>query len=147
VWDQELLDQLYANSATYLHGHSVGGTNPSLLRALGAGASTIAYDVNFNREVLLDTGRYFADAADVTAELELAEADPESTRQRGLAARASAYRYDWDDVAQRYAALCEQLVSGRMKRTTRPSGRRHTVQLCGTGPQFWARSKSLRAPQ
>ncbi|MDQ2797915.1 MAG: DUF1972 domain-containing protein, partial [Actinomycetota bacterium] len=31
VWDQDLLDQLYANSATYLHGHSVGGTNPSLL--------------------------------------------------------------------------------------------------------------------
>jgi glycosyltransferase involved in cell wall biosynthesis len=127
VWDQELLDQLYANSATYLHGHSVGGTNPSLLRALGAGASTIAYDVNFNREVLLDTGRYFADAADVTAELELAEADPESTRQRGLAARASAYRYDWDDVAQRYEALCEQLASGKSGRTARPSGRRRGV--------------------
>lgn len=31
VWDQDLLDQLYANSVTYLHGHSVGGTNPSLL--------------------------------------------------------------------------------------------------------------------
>ncbi len=28
VWDQEVLDQLYANALTYLHGHSVGGTNP-----------------------------------------------------------------------------------------------------------------------
>ncbi len=45
VWDQELLDQLYAHCSTYLHGHSVGGTNPSLLRAIGAGAATIAYDV------------------------------------------------------------------------------------------------------
>ena len=38
VWDQELLDALYAGASCYLHGHSVGGTNPSLLRALGAGA-------------------------------------------------------------------------------------------------------------
>ena len=37
VWDQDLLDQLYAGALTYLHGHSVGGTNPSLLRAMGAG--------------------------------------------------------------------------------------------------------------
>ena len=57
VWDQQLLDQLYANAFTYLHGHSVGGTNPSLLRALGASAATIAYDVDFNREVLGGSGR------------------------------------------------------------------------------------------
>ena len=36
VWDQGQLDELYANALTYLHGHSVGGTNPSLLRAMGA---------------------------------------------------------------------------------------------------------------
>ncbi len=39
---------------TYLHGHSVGGTNPALLRAIGAGAPTVAFDVAFNREVLGD---------------------------------------------------------------------------------------------
>ena len=38
VWDQDQLDQLYANALSYVHGHSVGGTNPSLLRATGAGA-------------------------------------------------------------------------------------------------------------
>ncbi len=54
VWDQTQLDQLYANALTYLHGHSVGGTNPSLLRATGAGCFTLANDVMFNREVLGD---------------------------------------------------------------------------------------------
>ncbi len=44
VWDQELLDQLYSNTRLYWHGHSVGGTNPSLLRAIGAGAPTNAFD-------------------------------------------------------------------------------------------------------
>lgn len=133
VWDQDLLDQLYANSMTYLHGHSVGGTNPSLLRALGAGAATAAFDVNFNREVLRGTGRYFTDADDVAREIELAEREPERTRQRGAAARASAYRYDWDDVAQRYEALCERLVAERAASVTtrRPSGRRNGLTRAG----------------
>ena len=59
VWDQDLLDTLYAGSASYLHGHSVGGTNPSLLRAMGAAANVIAWEVNINREVLADTGQFF----------------------------------------------------------------------------------------
>ena len=42
VWDQGQLDELYANALTYLHGHSVGGTNPSLLRAMGAGTAVLA---------------------------------------------------------------------------------------------------------
>ena len=39
-----LLNELWANAAAYVHGHSVGGTNPSLLQALGAGAPTLALD-------------------------------------------------------------------------------------------------------
>lgn len=63
IWDQGLLDQLYANAATYVHGHSVGGTNPSLLRAMGAGADVLAYDVNFNRDVIGGGRVYWSDAA------------------------------------------------------------------------------------
>jgi glycosyltransferase involved in cell wall biosynthesis len=127
VWDQELLDQLYANCATYLHGHSVGGTNPSLLRAIGGGAATIAFDVIFNREVLGGAGRYFDSAAQVALELEDAEAHAERERQRREAARAAAARYDWDDVASLYEGLCERLLArGTVSRRTgsRPSGRR-----------------------
>ena len=128
IWDQELLDQLYANCATYLHGHSVGGTNPSLLRAIGAGAATIAYDVNFNREVARHTGVYFRTAADVAAQLEFAEEFPQATAARGAEARDLAYLYDWDDVAGSYEALCESLVTTgvrpRRGGRRRPSGRR-----------------------
>ena len=113
VWDQELLDQLYAGARIYLHGHSVGGTNPSLLRAIGAGAATEAFDVNFNREVLGESGRFFATPADVTALVESAESDPESVHRRGVIAREQARRYDWDDVATRYEQMCARLVAGR----------------------------------
>jgi glycosyltransferase involved in cell wall biosynthesis len=124
LWDQDLLDQLYANCATYLHGHSVGGTNPSLLRAIGAGAAVTAFDVDFNREVLLDNGRYFADADDVARETEAAETAMAETRARGERGQASAYRYDWEDVAAKYEAMCERLALRSRDRSRLPLGRR-----------------------
>ena len=122
VWDQELLDQLYANSFTYLHGHSVGGTNPSLLRALGAGAATTAFDVIFNREVLGESGLYFAGADDVARLVEQSEADVEGTRARGQQSAERASLYDWDDVADRYEALCRRLVAQRSGRRVKARG-------------------------
>lgn len=123
VWDQELLDQLYANALTYLHGHSVGGTNPSLLRAIGAGAATSAFDVVFNREVLGPVGRYFTDAEGVRRLVEQAEADPHGTVARGFSGQQRAVMYDWDDVADSYEQLCERLAAGNFY-AARPSGRR-----------------------
>lgn len=123
VWDQELLDQLYVNCLTYVHGHSVGGTNPSLLRAMGAGAATLAYDVVFNREVLGSAGRWFATPEQLAVLLQDAEADVPGTVGRGLDTAREAQRYDWDGVADAYAKLCHTLVfDGR--RDHRPSGRR-----------------------
>ncbi|MDF8266454.1 DUF1972 domain-containing protein [Luteipulveratus flavus] len=124
VWDQDLLDQLYANAATYVHGHSVGGTNPSLLRAMGAAAYTVAYDVMFNREVLGRTGRFFGGAADLAVLLEASERRPEEMRRLGEdARRRAADRYTWDDVAARYEKLCSELAEGLSERRRR-SGRR-----------------------
>lgn len=126
VWDQTQLDQLYAHSFTYLHGHSVGGTNPSLLRALGAGAAVLAYDVDFNREVAEDAGRYFISPADVAALVDTAESSPDGVRKAGERARALAGNYDWDDVAGGYEQLARDLADRRFG-TRRPTGRRLDV--------------------
>lgn len=120
VWDQELLDQLYAHAYTYLHGHSVGGTNPSLLRAIGAGAATIAYDVSFNREVLGDSGSYFRTAADVAERLADAESAPATIATRSALARERSREYDWDDVADKYERLSRRLASRELVRSHRP---------------------------
>ena len=111
VWDQDLLDQLYAGARSYLHGHSVGGTNPSLLRALGAGAPTAAFDVVFNREVLGRAGTYFSSAPELASQVEVAEADAEGARERGRLAALRSHDFNWDDVADRYEDLCERLAS------------------------------------
>lgn len=112
VWDQDLLNRLYANASSYIHGHSVGGTNPSLLRAMGAGAPVLAYDVVFNREVLGPTGRFFPDAAGVAALVAQAERDPGGEVARGQAGRQRVgERYDWEHVVDGYERLCRALVA------------------------------------
>lgn len=119
VWDQEQLDQLYTNALTYLHGHSVGGTNPSLLRAMGAGTTTIAWNVVFNSEVLGNDGRFFFDAASVGAAICEAESDIQGCETTGerLQNRAAAL-YNWDDVATAYGELAQRVAAGYSTRSS-----------------------------
>jgi glycosyltransferase involved in cell wall biosynthesis len=125
VWDQDQLDQLYANAATYLHGHSVGGTNPSLLRAMGAAAPVIAFDVVFNREVLGRDGEYFAVPEDLPALLVAAEAAPEILRERGeRLRRRAASTYQWLEIADGYESLLKALDAGATVRGTATGRRR-----------------------
>lgn len=125
LWDQALLDQLYAHCLTYLHGHSVGGTNPSLLRAAGAGAFVIAYDVDFNREVVGAHADYFADPQSVASAVIAAESDASWAKARGMGLRRDIVRYSWDDVADSYERLAEDLLAnGQKSRRQRPSGSR-----------------------
>lgn len=113
VWDQELLTDLYANSYTYVHGHSVGGTNPSLLRAMGAGASVLAYAVVFHRDILGDQAGYFRNEWELAELLVAAEADPEGMARRGSAGqRIIAEHYQWDQVAARYEQMLRGLAAG-----------------------------------
>jgi len=113
VYDQDLLDALYHHASTYLHGHSVGGTNPSLLRAMGAGTAVIAFDVVFNREVLDEQGWYFRTPADVAAAVDAAESDAGDVAAASAAVRRrAADAFSWDDVAATYEDLARRLAAG-----------------------------------
>ena len=109
VYDQELLDQLYAHATTYTHGHSVGGTNPSLLRAMGAGAPVLAFDCEFNREVTDNKALYWKDAAEYTELINnLGQQD-----LVGMAAELQeriATTYQWDAITDQYEALIHKIV-------------------------------------
>ena len=58
-FDAGLLDSLRAHCGLYIHGHSAGGTNPSLLQAMAAGCAIAAHDNAFNRGILGDSVHYF----------------------------------------------------------------------------------------
>lgn len=109
VWDQELLDDLYAGARSYIHGHSVGGTNPSLLRALGAGAPVTAFDVNFNREVSGGHALFFESPNQLALCVESDDHRRDSSRSQA-GRRHVRKHYQWEDVAQRYLRLCESLA-------------------------------------
>lgn len=129
VWDQDQLNQLYAHAVSYLHGHSVGGTNPSLLRAMGAGTAVLAWDVSFNREVLGGVGGFF-DRPEAAARLiERAEADPATVQANAAAVQERARtEYRWDDVAAGYEDLLIRLAQGQTIRG-RSRGRGRTGEV------------------
>lgn len=59
VYDQELLKKIRENAYAYFHGHTVGGTNPSLIEALGSTDLNLLVDVGFNKEVAEDAALYW----------------------------------------------------------------------------------------
>ena len=118
VYDQPLLDQLYGNALSYIHGHSVGGTNPSLLRAMGAGAPVLAFDVEFNREVTDGQADFWADADALTALLNsIADGDRHETLQAHRAAGRERIlqAYQWDAVTDKYEHLIHGLAATRRR--------------------------------
>ena len=122
VYDQDLLDALYLHAHTYAHGHSVGGTNPSLLRAMGAGTAVIAYDVAFNREVLDGRGWFFPGSDEIVAQFESSETQPDEARRVGSLNRERARdAFRWEDVADEYEAVATRLAMGE---SMHPVGRR-----------------------
>ncbi|WP_103866243.1 DUF1972 domain-containing protein [Aquimarina sp. I32.4] len=61
IYDQNKLNQIRSNAYIYVHGHSAGGTNPSLVEAMFLGIPIIAYGINYNRETTKNQAEYFLD--------------------------------------------------------------------------------------
>lgn len=118
VYEPNKLNALFANAYAYLHGHEVGGTNPSLLNAMHMGAAPIAIDVIFHREVMGEHGLYFSPAeGDLARILERVDEDEACIEQlRATALHRSQTLYRWDAVADAYAALFERLATSGNKR-------------------------------
>ena len=107
IYDQDILNQLRSNCFVYLHGHSAGGTNPSLVEAMNLGLPILAYDVNYNRETTDNVALYFSDANDLVQLI--IRLDKESLLAMGKRMRDIAVeRYQWKSIAEQYATLIDQ---------------------------------------
>lgn len=108
VYDQELLAMIRKNAYAYFHGHEVGGTNPSLLEALGATDLNLLLDVGFNREVAEDSALYWTKQDGNLAEL-IHRADgmtEEEISAFGEKAKERIRRsFNWENVTASYEAL------------------------------------------
>lgn len=108
VYDQELLKKIRENAYAYFHGHTVGGTNPSLIEALGSTNLNLLVDVGFNREVAEDNALYWnkeqgmlaklIDKADVMSISEIEELGKKAKKRVAEA-------YSWEFICSRYADI------------------------------------------
>lgn len=101
------LDALYYHSYAYVHGHEVGGTNPALLRAMGAACCVLALDVPFNAEVLGGTGLMWEKSeVHLRQQMEHILARPEVVQEYGARALHRVQEaYAWEsivDVHEKY---------------------------------------------
>lgn len=119
IYDQAVVRPLRFHSLAYVHGHRVGGTNPSLVEALGAGNAVLAHDNRFNRWVAGDGARYFDGADAFDAVLAGMLADPAALPAMRVAARARFQQaFTWPQVLADY----ERLLTEFLPALQRPSG-------------------------
>lgn len=108
VYDSELLKKIRENAYGYLHGHSVGGTNPSLLEALGSTKLNLLYDVGFNHEVGEDAALYWnLDDGNLAALIDRADnlRTDEIEHYGNIAKKRITDAYSWQFIADEYQKL------------------------------------------
>lgn len=104
IYDAEVLAVLRANCFCYVHGNTVGGTNPALLEAMVSCPRILAIDVPFSREVLGDVGYFFTPDGLVNSFLSTLNSPDQSD---AMQTRVRTH-YDWGSVARSYMRLAER---------------------------------------
>ena len=120
IYDQAELDALRFFCYAYLHGHSVGGTNPSLLEALAAGNIAICHDNEFNREVTENRMFYFKSSPDLTMlinEIEMLQSAALEGKKTYALNRVASH-YNWERIADEYRKLFASYLPCKLKSST-----------------------------
>ena len=108
VYDRTLLTVIRQNAFAYIHGHEVGGTNPSLLEALAATNINILLDVAFNKEVGEEAVFYFnKQEGNLSKIIDKIEdlSDEERLRMGNMARQRISEKYSWDSVVEKYEKI------------------------------------------
>lgn len=103
IYDAETVQALRFHARGYMHGHTVGGTNPSLVEALWAGNPVIAHDNPYNRWTAGDAALFFKDRESCETAIARLVGDDTLAQRLGTAARARAAKsFSWSDILLQY---------------------------------------------
>jgi glycosyltransferase involved in cell wall biosynthesis len=104
IYEPAELNMLRSNCSLYVHGHSAGGTNPSLVEAMYLGLPVLCFDVTYNRATTEESALYFKDADSLRKTLGRLSAL--NLLAIGIAMKTIADReYTWKKIARSYAYL------------------------------------------
>ncbi|WP_188672730.1 DUF1972 domain-containing protein [Subtercola lobariae] len=111
IFEPDNVQALRYFARAYLHGHTVGGTNPSLVEALAAGNPVIAHDNGYNRWVAADAALYFASESDIDAHLTtiLSNTQTATTMSSAATERFEA-EFTWERIGGQYEALLSRYL-------------------------------------
>ncbi len=102
IYDKTILNALRTRATFYLHGHSVGGTNPALLEAMGSGSMVLAHENPFNASVLGGLGALWKDEDALTRLLTQRPSEEIRSEQARLSRERIKAHFNWEDVAKKY---------------------------------------------
>ena len=106
VYDKKKLTSIRKNAFLYIHGHSVGGTNPSLLEALSTTDLNVLYDVNFNKDVGMDSCLYFKEEGSLEKILEDSRLLENSKKKLGKKAKKIIKEnFTWEIIVNKYKEI------------------------------------------
>ena len=110
IYNKQALRSLRFHSLAYVHGHKAGGTNPSLVEALGAGNAVLAHDNRFNRWVAGDSAVFFKCADTFSTALDQMLAEPERVQVlRANAVNRFEQEFTWPQVLGQYEQLLQDV--------------------------------------
>lgn len=104
IYNPDELNTLRGHCSVYIHGHSAGGTNPSLVEAMHLSLPIAAFDVTYNRSTTEEAARYFK-TADELADLLNCVLPAEWEMQRAVLKEIAVRRYRWSTIAAKYAEV------------------------------------------
>ncbi len=99
IYDLDVLYALRSNAKIYVHGHSAGGTNPSLVEAMFFGIPILSYDVVFNRATTKDQAYYFKNSKELLDTIERTDLDGSPMKE------IAEKHYTWKAISAQYAEL------------------------------------------
>ncbi len=104
IYDAVLLNELRSNCKVYIHGHSAGGTNPSLVEAMYLGLPIFSFDIVYNKITTEKKAYFFSDAEELSKMIEFEESLNLSEMAKELT-EVAFRRYRWSVIADKYSAL------------------------------------------
>lgn len=119
IYDQGKLDLIRSNASLYVHGHSAGGTNPSLVEAMYLGLPIVAFHVSYNKTTTEDKAWYFHDVKELISIIENCTVDS-MKKNASIMKEIADRRYTWKIISSKYSFLVKQVLQSKEKITVLP---------------------------